>query len=548
MAGRDFDAGRGGRLLACVAFCLALAPLPATADPAPGEAGPIYDPSTVAVIDLTLSPAAIDELEEDPDEYVKGAFALTFTDGTPGGEGETIEPASQIGIRLKGKIGSFRPLTEKAGFKLKFNEYAKQRVLGLKKLTLNNMVQDPSMIHETLTYAVFRAAGVPAPRTGYAYVRVNGEDFGVYLDIEVFDDVGLERWFGEFDDSQHLYEGEYGADVTPAGAAAFSVDEGDEDVRTDLEALIAAVAGGGSPFSDRVDGLADLGEMTRMWAAEKYVGHWDGYAGAGSSMVGTDVLPNNFYLFSDAAGEFQMLPWGTDQTWSRRLDFGAEAGLLFDECLADPSCWALYRDSLVAVGEAVETLDLDSLAQTTVELLGPWQGLGASREEHGLGKVEEGVAETRSFVDERPAGLAAWLGAHREHEPPPKDPEVESAGGGQPSAQEPPAEQLARAAMRVNGFAVDDGVLITRLRLQRPGTVSQVARIQTAEGVLDVCSIPPLATGKGWTALRCELSAAARGRLRKRWLRFGLRTAFAPAEGTAEAVVRRIRVRRSASG
>ena len=33
-------------------------------------------------------------------------------------------------------------------------------------MTLNNMVQDESMIHETLGYAILRAAGIPAPRTG----------------------------------------------------------------------------------------------------------------------------------------------------------------------------------------------------------------------------------------------------------------------------------------------------------------------------------------------------------------------------------------------
>jgi hypothetical protein len=71
---------------------------------------------------------------------------------------------------LKGH-GTFRPLGKKSAFKLKFAK--KDRFFWLKKLTLNNMVQDASMIHETLGYEVLRAVGVPAPRTGFAYVRVN---------------------------------------------------------------------------------------------------------------------------------------------------------------------------------------------------------------------------------------------------------------------------------------------------------------------------------------------------------------------------------------
>ena len=54
-----------------------------------------------------------------------------------------------------------------------------------------------------------------------------------------------------------------------------------------------------------------------MWAVEKYIGHWDGYVGN----------RNNFYLHSDTAGRFSMLPWGTDQAWTGRVVIGSdEAG------------------------------------------------------------------------------------------------------------------------------------------------------------------------------------------------------------------------------
>ncbi len=131
---------------------------------------------------------------------------------------------------------------------MKFNHSVSgQRFLGLKKMTLNNMVQDPSMIHEVLAYSVFRAMGVPAPRTGYAFVRVNGAAYGVYLNVETLDDVSLPRLFPS---TEHLYEGGYGADIGPGGAGAFEVDEGDEDERADLEALIAAANEGSGDWSD----------------------------------------------------------------------------------------------------------------------------------------------------------------------------------------------------------------------------------------------------------------------------------------------------------
>jgi spore coat protein CotH len=58
--------------------------------------------------------------------------------------------------------------------------------------------------------------------------------------------------------------------------------------------------------------VADLDQMTRMWAAEAYLGHWDGYASWNT---------NNYYLHADGDGRFTMLPWGTDQTLVDRTAF-----------------------------------------------------------------------------------------------------------------------------------------------------------------------------------------------------------------------------------
>lgn len=322
----------------------------------------MYEPGTMVVVDLQLPPASVAALEAEPDEYAEGTFSLAPSDGTPGGIGEFSPPIS-VGIRLKGE-GSFRDLNGKAAFKLKFNEFVKgQKFLGLKKMTLNNMVQDPSMVHETLAYEVFRAAGVPAPRTGYADVRVNGDEFGIHLNLETLDDVALERLFGSFEaPPQHLYEGAFGVDVLPGEVGAFEVDEGEEGDRSDLEALIEALAVPSPAFSERMAGRADLEEMAGMWAIERYIGHWDGYSGLAS--------PHNYYLYSDPLGEFQMLPWGTDQSWSvSQLGFGPPGPALFEACLADPACVSIYREALRGARDVVAGLDPGAEAQRLAALL-----------------------------------------------------------------------------------------------------------------------------------------------------------------------------------
>jgi len=208
----------------------------------------MYDPHAVVEIDLGLPQESIDALAVTPDEYVDGTFSLRTAGGTYG--------PYDVGIRLKGSRGSFRPLTQKAAFKLKFNHSVPgQKFFGLKKMTLNNMIQDRSMIREVLGYRVFREMAVPSSRTGYSFVRVNGNDYGVYLNIETMDDVALPRWYSS---TGHLYEGDYGTDVVPGDAPNFEVDEGDAEDLSDLEALIAAANEGSGDWSERVAPFVDL--------------------------------------------------------------------------------------------------------------------------------------------------------------------------------------------------------------------------------------------------------------------------------------------------
>lgn len=187
----------------------------------------MFQPDEVVQVELTLSPEAASSLDTDPRTYVPAGFAMTGSDGRSFGPWD-------IELKLKGSA-SMRPLTGKAAFKLKFPKGS--RPDGLKKLTLNNMVQDPSKVHEVTAYEVFRAAGIAAPRTGYATVSVNGEPYGLYLNVETLDDVSLPLWYPS---TQHLYEGTLHSHLRPGGETTFEIDEGSESDASDLATLIDA--------------------------------------------------------------------------------------------------------------------------------------------------------------------------------------------------------------------------------------------------------------------------------------------------------------------
>ena len=544
---------KGGIFLAGVLVALAtFGPQAALAD----EAAAIYDPSTVVVIDLTLSPSAEAELEADPGTYVDGTFSLTETsDGTPGGEESTPLVAEQPAeIRLKGSVGgSFRELDEKPGIKLKFGN--EESVLGLHKMTLNNMVQDPSMVHETLAYAAFRANGLPASRTGYAYVRLNGHDIGVYLNLENLDDIALAKIFGSFDKDagQHLYEGEYGDDVVPGAVEDFEADEGKDHHREDLEALIEAVNGEGQdPWSERVAPYAELTEMARFWAVEKYIDHWDGYSG--HAIPG--FRPNNYYLYSDTAGRFQMLPWGTDQAWvftegEREVTFDGEGGVLFNKCLEDDLCFHLYWGALNLVTHTMPGFAPATLAQDTADLLAPWQVKERADgrpdpDSNQAGKVEAALVESLDFIVGRQAETEEWLEAN---EPPEQEEEGASqstpptpapaAGSGDPAPSAAPRPRLS-----LDPPASPGGPVTLHLHVFGPGRVVGVGTVRAGKGRIKTCAIRTGVRRAKTLNLRCRLNRKIRRRLHRHWLRLTIRIRFIPISGRPKAVTRRVNLGR----
>lgn len=538
------------------------------------EAAPVYDPGQVFFVNLTLSSTEKAKLEAKPGEYVKGTFEMTKSaDGTPSGAEVPFISSRNAEIRLKGNVGgSFRDLSEKAGFKLKLKKT--EAVLGLRKMTLNNMVQDPSMVHETLAYAAFRAVGVPASRTGYAYVRLNGEDIGVYLDLENLDEIGLGRIFGSFDKTtQHLYEGEGGHDVKPGEATAFEVDEGPEDNIADLEDLIEVVnsaPGPGEDWSEHVAARADLAEMTKMWAVEKYIDHWDGYSGHAEPFL----RPNNYYLFSELSGRFQMLPWGADQTWiptkgvsNREVTFEGKGGVLFNKCLEDKACFRLYWEALKGVTTTIATLGPQALAESTATVLAPWQAeeIAHGRPEYDATEIKEGsfgVDETVEFIEGRQAEAEQWLAAH---EPPAEgggeEPGGEEPGGGEPEGGSeeskggdvPIKEMLssggtgplpleaapAPGSVTIDRLTVVQGAIDAHLKISGTGTVTEWVSMRTVAGRRNICTVVNQPVALVNATVRCDLSRAARRRLAAHQARLEVNVTFVPQDGGATATTSR---------
>ena len=551
----------------CIFVLVVVCSMAGTETAGADEAAWLYTPDQVTEIEFALSDEAREALAAEPDEYVRATFSLTRADGTSYGP-------LVVGLKLKGNA-SFRTLDKKAAFKVKFSEFVKgQKFLGLKKLTLNNMVQDPTMVHELLSYEAFRVAGLPSWRTGYSYVRMNGADYGLYLNIETPDDVSLKRWFPT---TQHLYEGEWGIDLVEIATGWFEADQGDEDERSDLAALIARIA----DWRD-VDGVADLDEITRYWAVERYIGHFDSYSSG---------APNNYYLHSDAAGRFAMLPWGTDQTWERRLGYADPGGgVMFEKCRADAACWALYRKNVDEVRAVLGAHPFDRLASETEALLHPWILLD-QRREFVPSDISAAHVQLQAFIAARPND--AWPPDDTADDPgDPGDGEDDPAddtdspadgpgdqadgpgdrgdGAGDPrdgsADREQPADEQQSAnapippprttpadpldtdppALRVRSFRLGQDGLATKLDVPGPGRLTVRAATQVRGKRRSICRSVQKVTGAGRASARCDLNRLGRALMRSERLRATLHVRLVSPSGRGKSIVRSVTLARTA--
>jgi hypothetical protein len=339
----------------------------------------LYDPERLPEFHIELSEEAVATLSlvsgsDDPrqDTYVKANFRY----------GE--ETLGDIGLRIKGE-GSFQQLDAKPAWKLKFDEFVPdQSFRGLKRMTLNNLFEDPSFIAERLAYDVYRAASVPAPRCNNALVYVNGEFYGVYANVEAEDKPFLRRWFD--DDGGNLYE-EGQSDFVPGAEATFDLETNEaRNDRTDLVGLIEAIdSATAATFLDDVGAHLDIENYLKFTAIEAAVNQWDMYSY-------TVFWVNNLRLYRDpTAGKFHFIPWGHDLSMKPYRDSGkpyvhlfdlsrqydapngqVSAGLLFRRCLESAPCIAAYRQAVEDVIVVYEALDLEARAAAYYEQIKPF--------------------------------------------------------------------------------------------------------------------------------------------------------------------------------
>jgi hypothetical protein len=330
--------------------------------------------------DLTLDEAAMASLTKEKRKFVPATFR----------HGDVV--LKDAAVRFKGHR-AMQGWDGKPAFKVKFDDVVKERrFLGLRGLTLNNLVEDPTMVREPLAYRVYREAGSPAPRTADAELYVNGKLFGLYLVLESVDDSFLAHHFGAAEGG-HVYEGEYGCDLHPEDVPGFEVDEGDKQDRKDLAALAQAAANDPKAlYRDLVDEKAVLGYL----AAAAWVGDFDGYRHSHNYRI---YLP-------PGGGRGVLIPWGLDRAFKKGISVYDSDGVLAQLCFDDHDCRLKYLAALQDLTGKVERAALDAEADRLAAFIEDAVARDPKRP-YGPAETLKARQQLHEFLAERPADVRA---------------------------------------------------------------------------------------------------------------------------------------------
>lgn len=339
----------------------------------------LFTSGTIPRLALFLTPEDADRLRQDSRQDV---LAHVVEDGQ--------RTYDRVRLHLKGSTGSFRGLDDKPSITLRFDVAdAPAGFHGLRKLHLNNSVEDPGYFNEYAGSALFRAAQIPAPRVTHALVTLNGRRLGLYVLKEGFTEAFLGRYFR--DPRGNLYDTGPGHDVDEA--LEKDAGEGPDD-RSDLAALTAAAREPDVAVRwIRLGQVLDLDRFVSFMATEVITGHRDGYC----------LARNNFRIYHDLdTGRMVFLPHGMDQLFGRpdATFRPAMQGLVARAVLETPEGRQAYRARLEQL--TPHLLDLPWLqreADGLVQRLRPLLPAGEVRE------LETAIADSKQRIALRRASL-----------------------------------------------------------------------------------------------------------------------------------------------
>lgn len=306
------------------------------------------------------------------------------------------EQLTQVAIRFKGASSMVRaPNAYKRPFKLDFGRGSPgRRFLGAEEVYLGNNVNDPTQMREALAYELFRRAGVPAPRTGFARVtltipgRIQSRVLGLYTLVESvgaeFEDAWLGGRGGLWMKPERMSGISYLGEEWAAYRERYRPDEPSVGLPPEQSARVIGFARwirGARPesFARELAGWVDPDALLKFVALNAILANVDSFLGNG----------HNYYLhLQPRTGRLTFIPWDLNEAFGGHPVSGpsglqmrfsvlrpnGDPNLLVEKLVADPQLGPRYRATCSALLSHVFaperlSMDLDRIAAVTAPVV-----------------------------------------------------------------------------------------------------------------------------------------------------------------------------------
>ena len=216
--------------------------------------------------------------------------------------------------------------------KVDFDRFDDTRFHDVNKINFGNNWADLSYMRERLANRLYAAMGVPAPRTAYARVSIDGNNNGLYTAVQQIDKTFLEEHFGDGNGNGNLYkavitdtdmgaltwrgstQADYVSTTTCPSADICGLvlktneDDPAKNDYADIIGFLDVLNNTATPqFEAAIEDVFDVDSFLRLAAVSVVTSSFDGYLGMG----------HNYYLYNRPdTGKFMMIPWDQNESYA----------------------------------------------------------------------------------------------------------------------------------------------------------------------------------------------------------------------------------------
>lgn len=261
------------------------------------------DQSPYPSVRIMMERSVLSDLTRDPDTNVEQP-AVVVIDGIP------YDLTQGGGVRFRGQTGQPRK-----SWRIRFTKgdrWLNQRVMNLDANNhVSPVVDGESGVLEHLAFEMFRMAGAYAPQSEHRRVILNGDYYGLFLQVEEYNEDFLERVL--LPEETHIFR---------AGVGNRSSVLNREPDRDSYLARYESEIGRSSEVDVLIEFIERLNteEATRSFFethldVERYIN----YLAAVAMVSHFDSVEKNYYLMRAPDGRWSVLPWNCSATWGNTL-------------------------------------------------------------------------------------------------------------------------------------------------------------------------------------------------------------------------------------